>query len=163
MILGISLIKVQHKTMLKFKMSHSNLSKSQEIELRNSISDKTSGHRGSVATPICFPESNTPLFGGLGRDCWAVSTHHSSFCPYLILGLMSFGKELSLFHFLSQLGVLQVWFPARAQVRDASGQFLQLSIHLAISPTGPARKKETIVINHYHCHDQSSTLMTAEH
>lgn len=76
---------------------------------------------------------------------------------------MSFGKELSLFHFLSQLGVLKVWFPARAQVRDALGQFLQFSIHLAISPTGPARKKETIAINHFHCHVQSSTLMSAKH
>ena len=75
---------------------------------------------------------------------------------------MSFGKELSLFHFISQLGVLKVWFPARAQVIDASGQFLQLSIHLAISPTGPARKKETMVINHYHCHVQSSTLTSAK-
>ena len=54
-------MKVQHKTMLKFKMSYSNLSKSQEIELRDSISDKTSGQRGSVATPICFLESNTCL------------------------------------------------------------------------------------------------------
>lgn len=76
MILDISLIKVQHKTMLKFKMSHSNLSKSQEIELRDSISDKTSGHRGSVATPICFLESNTCLV------CWAgeglLSSQHSS-------------------------------------------------------------------------------------
>lgn len=74
-------MKVQHKTMFKFKMSYSNLSKSQEIELRDSISDKTSGQRGSVATPICSLESNTCLvwvdWGGIAEQS-AFITQHSS-------------------------------------------------------------------------------------
>ena len=73
-------MKVQHKVMIKFKMSHSNLTKSQEIEIRDSTSDKTSGQRGSVATPICFLESNTCLVW-VG---WGGTAEQSAFITILL-------------------------------------------------------------------------------
>lgn len=87
-----------------------------------------------MATPH-YSESNTPLFGGLGRGL--LSSQHSSL---IFLSLLDtwvnelWEKKLSLFHFLSQLGVLQVWFPARAQVR-----MLQVSSYscLSIWPSVP--------------------------
>ena len=104
--------------------------------------------------PFAFWNPTPALFGWAGEGL--LSSQHSSL---ILLSLLDtwvnelWERIVSISFYLSARG---------SQVIDASGQFLQLSIHLAISPTGPARKKETMVINHYHCHVQSSTLTSAK-
>lgn len=151
---------VQHKNGLQLKSSPTILNKSQET-------DPTILGRTEV---LCgYPHllsriQYLPYWGGLGslrRECWAESLS-LIFWTFLDTGWWVLKKNC-LWSYLCLLVSGSLPGVRAEELQVSSYSCLLRSVHLPLSFTNPARKKEAADINQHRWLDQSRTLLSIKH